>query len=203
MQGCSRALRQPWGGFPCPIPPPCHLCSSLGAPFWAGSPPVSGRAVPKPSPCHPTGGRWRRRRSARAWRGSSRRNRRRRSWPRTCRRSGASSSSTCARWGLRRGARGPLGSGGRRGQLWPELCRALSPRPQRWVQRGALVCPRVSLWGPGLGSLLCPPPPWDVGAGGTPCREHRALHPRPPGPDPAPPLLNQGLAFGSKGDPFG
>lgn len=111
-----------------------------------------GRAVPELSPCRPAGGRWRRRRSAPAWRGSSRRNRPRRSWPRTCRRSGVSSSSTCARWGLRRGARGPSGSGGRRGPLWPELCRVLGPRPHHQSSPGGCsaghssvpvpVCPR-------------------------------------------------------------
>lgn len=61
------------------------------------------------------------------------------------------------------GGSGPFGVGGTQGAAVARAVQgAQSPSPtleqSQRVQRGALVCPRVSLWGPGLGSLLSPPP---------------------------------------------
>lgn len=162
MQGCSQALRQPWGGFACPIPPPCHLCSSLGTPFL-------GRAIPRVPPSLRQG-------CPRAVPVLSHRGKMEKEKERA-RLAGVIQAEPSAaelaedmqkerrlfqlhmcEVGAAPGGSGPFGVGGTQGAA-VQGTQSLSPAPERsqWVQRGALVCPRVSPWGPGSGTLLSPP----------------------------------------------
>lgn len=227
MQGCSQALRQPQGGFPWSIPaqptapshPLCHLCSSLGTPSWAGPsprcpPPRAGlspscpRAVPQgedgegegarpPGGGHP-GGTVR----GGAGRGHAE--------------GAASLPAPHVRGGGCAGGLGALRGRGDAGDRCGQSCAGCSvPVPTtRAVPVGAAQGTRLS---PSpcvpVGSWLGEPPVPPHGAVSAPCRMRvqvgypagstGALHPRPPGPDPTPPLPNQGLAFGAKGDPLG